>query len=93
MRRNITDFEYEKFKRYRRFMQQIPDSDSRVPKCCADCECFQPNWKYRTCLYPRCKYGKNINPFRERPLSHDVIPNYYQAMLDLRDLMHDCFDV
>ena len=72
-------------KRLRRFMEEVPDGESTVPKSCEDCECYQPNWKYRTCLYSKCKYNKPINPFRRKPLPNDVIPNYEWEMKQLHD--------
>ncbi len=87
MQREMSDQEYVKFKRLRRFMEEIPTGEMTVPKCCQECECYQPEWKFRTCLYAKCKYGKNINPFRDRPLSHDIIPNPEKDFNDLRDLV------
>ena len=26
------------------------------PKCCKDCEYYQPRWKYRFCYFVRCPY-------------------------------------
>lgn len=84
MRRKVTESDYERFKRFRRFMEEIPNSDSIVPKDCGSCGCFQPYWKYRTCLYAKCKYNKPINVFRNKPLNVDVI-----IRLRLRQIISD----
>ncbi len=91
MGQDITEFEYEKFRRIARFMAEIPDGDNRVPKSCADCECYQPTWKYRKCLYTRCKYNKNVDPFRKRPLSEDVILDYFTKLEDLHEIAKTVF--
>lgn len=91
MRRKVTESDYERFKRFRRFMEEIPNSDSIVPKDCGSCGCFQPYWKYRTCLYAKCKYNKPINVFRNKPLNVDVIPNPYWLTQDLYEVASDIF--
>ena len=43
------------------------------PKCCKDCEYYQPRWKYRTCLYAHCPYKKQVNVFRSTPEKWDIL--------------------
>ncbi|MDD3138341.1 MAG: hypothetical protein PHX08_05130 [Lachnospiraceae bacterium] len=86
MQRSMTKIDYERFNRIRRFMEEVPHENSIVPRDCRSCECYQPNWKYRTCLYSSCKYNKPIDPFRKKLLVNDVIPNPYWQIKNLYEL-------
>lgn len=91
MQHKITEIDYERFNRLRRFIEEVPNVESIVPIDCKSCECYQPNWKYRACLYARCKYNKPINVFRTKPLAIDVIPNPFWQMKDIYELASDIF--
>lgn len=44
------------------------------PLSCAKCQYYQPDFKYRKCLYSRCPYQRDTDIFRKRPLKKDKIP-------------------
>ena len=61
--------EYEHFKRLQRMMQEIPMYGNRKPpRCCADCQYYHPDWKYRSCLYVECPFGYKKYTVRRKPL-------------------------
>lgn len=91
MKRSMSVVDYRRFNRLRRFMEEVPNQESHIPRNCESCECYQPNWKYRTCLYSRCKYNKPINVFRDKPLAIDVIPNPFWQLRDIYELASDIF--
>ena len=44
------------------------------PKCCKDCEHYQPRWKYRFCYFVRCPYKLKDTTFRRTPLKKEYFP-------------------
>ncbi|MCI6512751.1 MAG: hypothetical protein MR435_07570 [Coprococcus catus] len=44
------------------------------PKCCKDCENYQPRWKYRFCFFVRCPYKLKDTTFRRTPLKKEYFP-------------------
>ena len=49
------------------------DRNKTAPKCRC-CPYFQPEFRYRKCLYAACPYGKDRNTaFRKRPLRSEKI--------------------
>ena len=44
------------------------------PKCCKDCEYYQPRWKYRFCYFVRCPYKLKDTTFRRTPLKKEYFP-------------------
>ena len=49
---------------YDRMMRQRPGAvRDTVPACCKECPYYHPDWEHRTCLFTKCKYGKNIDVF------------------------------
>ena len=49
------------------------DRNKKPPKCRC-CPYFQPEFRYRKCLYATCPYGKDRNTaFRRRPLKSEKI--------------------
>ena len=63
------------FKKLKKLMETPPAVDrNRTPPPCRLCPCFQPEFRYRKCLYSSCPYGKKRNTaFRKRPLSSEKI--------------------
>ena len=52
--------------------QQPAAGDARkAPPNCRHCPYYQPDFKYRTCLYSRCEFYENVNVFRKRPRESD----------------------
>lgn len=58
-----------------KMMQRVPGyaRDKRVPKCCRQCEFYQPKFRFRKCLYTRCRYGLDRQIFRIHPLRQELI--------------------
>ena len=47
---------------------------NRTPPKCRLCIYYQPQFRYRTCLFSICPYGKSRNTaFRKKPLSEEKI--------------------
>lgn len=68
--------EYVKHRIYEKMMVQIPNMETpakEIPKNCRECMYYQPRWRYRTCLYVRCPYGKKVNPFRKQESKKETI--------------------
>lgn len=74
-----------------RYWEEIPLGDETVPRCCENCRYYRPEWKYRICKFSRCKYGKDINPFRFKPLPFFEIPNEYRRYMDLYEASKEAF--
>ena len=49
---------------------------------CAKCQYYQPDFKYRKCLYARCPYQRDAEIFRKRPLKKDKIPGPEVVKMD-----------
>ena len=43
---------------------------------------YQPDFKYRKCLYARCPYQRDTEIFRRRPLKKDKIPGPEVVKMD-----------
>ena len=63
------------FKRLKKMMETPPKVDrNRTPPPCRLCPYYQPEFRYRHCLYADCPYGKARNTaFRKWPLKKDKI--------------------
>ena len=60
---------------YRKLLvsQSKVDRNKEPPKCRL-CPYYQPEFRYRKCLYATCPYGKERNTaFRRRPLKSEKI--------------------
>ena len=60
-----------------RMMTTIPGFEEKgppVPRCCAECEYYHPQWKYRSCYHIHCPYGVKEQTFRNQPLEQDSFP-------------------
>ncbi len=45
----------------------------KEPSSCAKCPYFQPDFRFRKCLYTRCPFGRKVKIFRERPLGREKV--------------------
>ena len=59
----------------KKLLQTVPHVDrNREPPKCRSCMYYQPEFRYRRCLYASCPYGKSRNiAFRKRPLKAERI--------------------
>ena len=64
-----------KLNRCKNLLASPPKVDrNKEPPKCRCCPYFQPEFRYRKCLYASCPYGKSGNTaFRKRPLSVEKI--------------------
>ena len=64
-----------KLNRYRKLLEASPKVDrNKEPPKCRICPYYQPEFRYRKCLYAACPYGKAHNiAFRKRPLRSEKI--------------------
>ena len=64
-----------KLNRCKKLLETPPkvDRNSELPKCRC-CPYYQPDFRYRKCLYATCPYGKDRStPFRNKPLRDEKI--------------------
>ena len=52
------------------------------PPSCAKCQYYQPDFKYRKCLYARCPYQRDTEIFRKKPLKKGKIPGSEVVKMD-----------
>ena len=65
-----------RFRHYEKLMKASRKEDiNKKPSSCAECQYYQPYFKYRKCLHARCLYGYDADVFRKKPLTKDMIPN------------------
>ncbi len=64
-----------KMNRFKKLIGMPPKVDrNREPPKCHCCMYYQPEFRYRNCLYATCPYGKDRNKaFRETPLRSEKI--------------------
>jgi len=64
-----------KLNRCKNLLDSPPQVDrNKEPPKCRCCPYFQPEFRYRKCLYASCPFGKSGNTaFRKRPLSVEKI--------------------
>ena len=73
----MTEQRMRELRELERMMTTIPGfdrSEPSVPRCCAECEYYHPEWKYRSCLHIRCAYGIKGSTIRKKPLEQDPFP-------------------
>ena len=58
----------ERFRHYEKLMKKAGD---QAPASCRKCPYFQPEFKYRSCLYTRCPYDHGRSTLRDKPLKKD----------------------
>ena len=60
---------------YRQLLESQPKVDrNKEPPKCRLCPYYQPEFRYRKCLYAVCPYGKDRKaPFRKRPMKAEKI--------------------
>ena len=87
----MSEKELQRFRRYEKLVKkarkeqkakaggQAPDA----PPSCARCPYYQPDFKYRKCLYARCPYKRDTEIFRKRPLKKDKIPGPEVVKMDV----------
>ena len=54
------------------------------PKCCRDCEYYQPRWKYRNCRFVHCPYSLKESTIRSTPLEKEHFPK--KEVVKMRDV-------
>ena len=66
-------------------MKQSPEPGNgrKAPPSCLKCPYYQPDFKYRTCLYARCPFRQDINVFRKRPRRLDPLGRPKAVRLDV----------
>ena len=71
----MSDKDLQRFRYYEKLMKQARKvgSDREIPESCPKCPYYQPKFKYRTCLYTRCQFKKDVDVFRKYPLKKDVL--------------------
>lgn len=55
-------------------MRKVPGvrvSKRAIPRCCKECEYYQPKWKYRSCYFANCRYQLSESTIRKVPLTDD----------------------
>ena len=71
----MPDKDFQRFRHYEALIRKSKKTGAqKKPVSCAKCVYYQPEFKYRKCLYARCPYRKVEDVFRKRPLKKDKIP-------------------
>ena len=58
----------ERFRHYEKLVKKAGD---QAPASCRKCPYYQPDFKYRSCLYARCFYDHGRSTLRDKPLKKD----------------------
>lgn len=71
-----------------KLMKRPPECAGRnkAPKNCRQCMYYQPKFRFRTCLFTRCKFGLDCRIFRAHPLREELVAlegrvNWYDIRL------------
>lgn len=73
----MSDKDLQRYRHYEKLVresQKAKDPEKKPPSC-AKCRYYQPEFRYRKCLYARCPYQRETDIFRKRPMKRDKIPN------------------
>ena len=73
----MSDKDLQRYRHYESMIKKARKTGiGEKPPSCAKCQYYQPDFKYRKCLYARCPYQRDTEIFRKRPLKKDKIPGY-----------------
>ena len=80
----MLDKELQRFRRYEKLIKKAYDNNNqKMPLNCPKCAFYQPDFKFRKCLFTRCPYKKDVEIFRHRPLKKDIIPEPEVSNMDV----------
>lgn len=63
----------ERFRQYEKLMKNFEKKNSHSPASCKKCPYYRPEFKFRSCLYSKCPFGKDKDIFRKHPLRRDKV--------------------
>lgn len=63
----------ECFRYYENLCHKAFTKNARKPMSCARCPYRREDFRYRTCVFTRCPFGKAENVFRKRPLKREKV--------------------
>ena len=71
----MSEKEMQRFRHYEALMKKSRKAaGGEKPPSCAKCQYYQPDFRYRSCLFSSCPYGKDRNTsFRKKPLRKEKI--------------------
>ena len=65
----MSDKDLQRYRHYESMIKKARKTGTgEKPPSCAKCQYYQPDFKYRKCLYARCPYQRDTEIFRKRPL-------------------------
>ena len=67
----MSEFRRRSLRHLEKIMQRKPDKSAKdtPPYRCKNCLYFQPGFRYRRCLYTKCRFGlKDRQIFRDKPV-------------------------
>ena len=68
----MSDKDLQRYRHYESMIKKARKTGiGEKPPSCAKCQYYQPDFKYRKCLYARCPYQRDTEIFRKRPLKKD----------------------
>ena len=81
----MSDKDLQRFRHYEKLVKSsaMAKDPAKKPPSCAKCPYYQPDFKYRKCLYARCPYQRDTEIFRKRPLKKDKIPGPEVVKMDV----------
>ena len=79
----MSDKDLQRYRHYESMVKKARKTGiGEKPPSCAKCQYYQPDFKYRKCLYARCPYQRDTEIFRKRPLKKDKIPGPEVVKMD-----------
>lgn len=81
----MSDKDLQRFRYYEKLMKQARKvgTDREKPESCPKCPNYQPEFRYRKCLYAQCPFHRDEEIFRKYPLREDVIPGPEVVSMDV----------
>ena len=72
----MSDKDLQRYRHYESMIKKERKTGiGEKPPSCAKCQYYQPDFKYRKCLFATCPYGKPEKEyFRQKPLPKDKFP-------------------
>ena len=76
----MSDKDLQRYRHYESMIKKARKTGiGEKPPSCAKCQYYQPDFKYRKCLYARCPYQRDAEIFRKARLSLRLTEPYSEA--------------
>ncbi len=61
----------EAFRHYEKLVRKAAGKKEAKPESCPHCPYYREDFRYRTCTFARCPFGKEVDVFRKQPLKRN----------------------